>query len=69
MPSIAVIAGDGVGKEVIPAGLRVLGAVASLDVEILPWGSEYYAKTGPVISALRAQARARTSEKKGEGSR
>jgi tartrate dehydrogenase/decarboxylase/D-malate dehydrogenase len=49
MPSIAVIAGDGVGKEVIPAGLRVLEAVASLDVEMLPWGSDYYAKTGAMM--------------------
>jgi tartrate dehydrogenase/decarboxylase / D-malate dehydrogenase len=49
MPSIAVIAGDGVGKEVIPAGLRVLDAVASLDVEMLPWGSDYYAKTGMMM--------------------
>jgi tartrate dehydrogenase/decarboxylase / D-malate dehydrogenase len=51
MPSIAVIAGDGVGKEVIPAGLRVLDAVASLDVEILPWGSDYYARTGAMMPA------------------
>ena len=49
MPSIAVIPGDGVGKEVIPAGLRVLEAVTSLDVEILPWGAEYYAKTGTMM--------------------
>ena len=49
MPSIAVIAGDGVGKEVIPAGLRVLGAVTSLDVEMLPWGADYYAKTGMMM--------------------
>ena len=50
MPSVAVIAGDGVGKEVIPAGLRVLESVASLDVEMLPWGAEYYAKTGTMMS-------------------
>lgn len=49
MPSIAVIAGDGVGKEVIPAGLRVLETVASLDVEMLPWGAEYYEKTGAMM--------------------
>jgi tartrate dehydrogenase/decarboxylase / D-malate dehydrogenase len=49
MPSIAVIAGDGVGQEVIPAGLRVLEAVTSLDVEMLPWGAEYYAKTGTMM--------------------
>jgi tartrate dehydrogenase/decarboxylase/D-malate dehydrogenase len=49
MPSIAVIAGDGVGKEVIPAGLRVLEAVTSLDVDLLPWGAEHYAKTGTMM--------------------
>src|SRR5579884_3880847 len=49
MPSIAVIAGDGVGKEVIPVGLRVLEAVASLDVEMLPWGAEHYAATGVMM--------------------
>jgi tartrate dehydrogenase/decarboxylase / D-malate dehydrogenase len=49
MPSIAVIEGDGIGKEVIPAGLRVLQTVASLDVEMLPWGAEYYAKTGTMM--------------------
>jgi tartrate dehydrogenase/decarboxylase / D-malate dehydrogenase len=49
MPAIAVIAGDGVGKEVIPAGLRVLEAVTSLDVQMLPWGAEYYVKTGAMM--------------------
>jgi tartrate dehydrogenase/decarboxylase/D-malate dehydrogenase len=47
--SIAVIAGDGVGKEVIPAGLRVLESVASFDAEMLPWGADYYAKTGAMM--------------------
>jgi tartrate dehydrogenase/decarboxylase/D-malate dehydrogenase len=49
MPSIAVIAGDGVGKEVIPAGLRVLEAVTPLDIQLLPWGAEYYDKTGVMM--------------------
>jgi tartrate dehydrogenase/decarboxylase / D-malate dehydrogenase len=49
MPSVAVIAGDGVGKEVIPAGLRVLQTVASFEVEFLPWGAEYYEKTGEMM--------------------
>ncbi|MBO0806812.1 MAG: tartrate dehydrogenase [Actinobacteria bacterium] len=58
MASIAVIAGDGVGKEVIPAGLRVLGAVASFDVEIFPWGADHYAETGAMMpgDALRRLA-------------
>src|SRR5438093_6179400 len=46
---IAVIAGDGIGKEVIPAGLAALEAVArgggvTLDFTELPWGCEYYLK-------------------------
>jgi len=52
---IAVIAGDGIGKEVIPAGLRVLEHVSSLDgnltfdFELLPWGSEYYLAHGVMM--------------------
>ncbi len=48
---IAAIAGDGIGKEVIPAGLRVLAAVQDrcgdfrLRVETFPWGSDYYRAT------------------------
>jgi tartrate dehydrogenase/decarboxylase/D-malate dehydrogenase len=45
---IAVIAGDGIGREVIPAGIAVLKAVSaasrtvSLDFVDLPWGCEYF---------------------------
>jgi tartrate dehydrogenase/decarboxylase/D-malate dehydrogenase len=46
---IAVIAGDGIGKEVIPAGLSVLDTVTrgsgiALEVTELPWGCEFYLK-------------------------
>ena len=46
---IAVIAGDGIGKEVIPAGIGVLeaatrGSGVTLDLTHLPWGCEYYLK-------------------------
>src|SRR6266404_3519738 len=46
---IAIIAGDGIGKEVIPAGVAVLdaavrGAGVTLDFTELPWGCEYYLK-------------------------
>ena len=47
---IAVIAGDGIGKEVIPAGIAVLKAAAagrkdvSLEFTELPWGCEYFAQ-------------------------
>ena len=49
---IAAIPGDGIGKEVIPAGLKVLHALEKRcgDFELLgdefPWGSDYYRKTG-----------------------
>ena len=52
---IAVIPGDGIGPEVIPAGLRVLGRVAELtgsfqlDVEELPWSSRYYLEHGTMM--------------------
>lgn len=52
--TIAVIAGDGIGKEVMPEGLRVLEAVASRhDIEfqwdMLDWSSEYYAQHGSMM--------------------
>jgi tartrate dehydrogenase/decarboxylase/D-malate dehydrogenase len=49
---VAAIAGDGIGKEVIPAGLTVLRALEEscgdfeLVVDEFPWGSDYYRKTG-----------------------
>ena len=45
---IAVIAGDGVGPEVISEGMKVLNKVAELDGTFrfefteFPWGCEYY---------------------------
>ncbi len=49
---IAAIPGDGIGKEVIAAGLEVLGTLAQRDggfrlaVTQLPWGSDYYRANG-----------------------
>ena len=47
---IAAIGGDGVGPEVIEAGLSVLSDLASregftLDVNRFDWGSDYYRRT------------------------
>ena len=45
---IACIPGDGIGKEVIPAGERVLAALAAadgsfrFDFEHFPWGGDHY---------------------------
>jgi tartrate dehydrogenase/decarboxylase/D-malate dehydrogenase len=51
---IAVIAGDGIGKEVIPAGLAALekatrGANLSLEITDLPWGCDYYVSHGKMM--------------------
>jgi tartrate dehydrogenase/decarboxylase/D-malate dehydrogenase len=49
---IAAIPGDGIGKEVIPAGVEVLRALEKsfsdfqLTIENIGWGSEYYRSTG-----------------------
>jgi tartrate dehydrogenase/decarboxylase/D-malate dehydrogenase len=47
---VAVIAGDGVGKEVVPEGIKVLQATgAELDFEPFPWGSDHYERTGRMM--------------------
>src|SRR6188474_2166929 len=51
---IAVIAGDGIGREVIPAGIAALdaatrGAGISLSFVELPWGCDYYLKHGRMM--------------------
>lgn len=53
---IAVIEGDGIGREVIPAGIEVMnqavrGSSCSLDFTSFPWGCEYYQRTGTMMSA------------------
>jgi tartrate dehydrogenase/decarboxylase/D-malate dehydrogenase len=51
---IAVIAGDGIGKEVIPAGVEILSRAAEQDgfrceFTDLPWGCDYYLQTGRMM--------------------
>ncbi|MDQ6695638.1 MAG: tartrate dehydrogenase [Chloroflexota bacterium] len=52
---IALIPGDGVGQEVIPAALRVLNRAAeitgtfSLDTHEFPWSCEFYLRTGAMM--------------------
>ncbi|MDS1142048.1 tartrate dehydrogenase [Pusillimonas sp. SM2304] len=51
---IAVIAGDGIGKEVMPEGVRVLEAAAArhrigLEWDVLDWSSDYYAQHGRMM--------------------
>lgn len=52
---IAVVAGDGIGPEVISEGVKVLDAVASLDggfkfeFTYFPWGCEFYKENGRMM--------------------
>ena len=51
---IAVIAGDGIGEEVIPAAIEVLNMAASqasftCDFTHIPWGCDYYLQTGRMM--------------------
>lgn len=52
---IAAVPGDGIGPEVINAGLEVLDAVASraggfaIDAETFPWGADYYRTLGVMM--------------------
>ncbi len=53
---IAAIPGDGIGQEVVPEGLKVLGAVAArfglvFAFEHFPWGSAYYREHGLMMPA------------------
>jgi tartrate dehydrogenase/decarboxylase / D-malate dehydrogenase len=54
---IAVIPGDGIGKEVIPAGVEVLAALAQRDggfelaFDHFDWGSDYYKANGVMMPA------------------
>lgn len=53
--AIAVIPGDGIGKEVVPEALRVLDAVAEIhgglefDYSHYPWSCEYYIEHGEMM--------------------
>jgi tartrate dehydrogenase/decarboxylase/D-malate dehydrogenase len=55
--SIATIPGDGIGKEVVPAGAEVLKALAAADgsfafeFENFDWGGDYYRKHGAMMPA------------------
>ncbi len=53
---IAAIPGDGIGKEVVPQGTRVLDAAAkrfgfAMDWQHFPWSCEYYRETGRMMPA------------------
>jgi 3-isopropylmalate dehydrogenase len=51
---IAVIPGDGIGKDVTAEAVKVLSAVSavtgrSLDLEVLPWSADHYLATGVTL--------------------
>ena len=52
---IAVVAGDGIGPEVLAEGIKVLEKVAELDggfkfeFTYFPWGCQYYLETGKMM--------------------
>jgi tartrate dehydrogenase/decarboxylase / D-malate dehydrogenase len=58
---IALVPGDGIGKEVIPAGRRVLEALSAalaaassgpeFEFETFPWGGDYYRAHGAMMPA------------------
>ena len=53
---IAVIPGDGIGREVISEGIKCLNAVSEIienirfEFEYFPWGSEYYLQQGRMMA-------------------
>lgn len=53
--NIAVIPGDGIGKEVVPAALKVLDSISNIHGDMkfnfsqFPWGSEYYVENGEMM--------------------
>ncbi len=54
--NIAVIAGDGIGREVIPAGIDVMRRAVSdgscaLEFTEFPWGCDFYRRTGRMMDA------------------
>ena len=54
--NIAVIGGDGIGTEVVEAGVKVLEALASTQPDLgfnfkrFDWGSDYYRRTGRMMA-------------------
>src|SRR5689334_22147320 len=54
MPKIAVVAGDGIGKEVTAEALKVVRKAGQVygtrfEIEELPWGADYFLETGITI--------------------
>lgn len=57
---VAVIAGDGIGPEVVRQALKVLEAVESrfrpgIEVDMLPYGADHYLRTGETIPPMEIE--------------
>src|SRR5437867_12198574 len=48
---IAVIAGDGIGKELGAEAVKILNVIGGLEFEHLPWSADHYLQTGITIPA------------------
>ncbi len=60
MPKVAVIAGDGIGPDVIQEALKVLDALEGqfqpgVELEMLPYGAEHYLVTGETLPPAEMQ--------------
>ena len=54
--NIAVIAGDGIGRDVTAEAVKVLGALGEVGgrrptLEHLPWSADHYLRTGETLPA------------------
>jgi 3-isopropylmalate dehydrogenase len=46
---VAVIPGDGIGPEVVAEAIRTLRHLGGVELEDLPWGADYYLRTGVTV--------------------
>ena len=46
---IAVIAGDGIGKEVTAEAVRILDVLGGIELHALPWGADHFLATGETV--------------------
>jgi 3-isopropylmalate dehydrogenase len=46
---IAVVPGDGIGLEVVAEAVRVLRDLGGCEMDELPWGADYYLRTGITV--------------------
>ena len=48
---VAIIPGDGIGRDVVAEVVPILTALGGLELEQLPWSADYYLQTGVTIPA------------------